>query len=137
MQLEVRNVTKSFGDKEVLHGVSFVVESGRAMGFLGRNGAGKSTTIRCLMDVFKQDSGGFYLDGKPLRVEDYRVGYLPEERGMYTKHQVLDQLVYFARLRGAGTTRAELTGMGGPADRSRPGPALRPRARARSRTPAQ
>ena len=102
MQLEVRNVTKSFGDKEVLHGVSFVVESGRAMGFLGRNGAGKSTTIRCLMDVFKQDSGGFYLDGKPLRVEDYRVGYLPEERGMYTKHQVLDQLVYFARLRGAG-----------------------------------
>ena len=54
------------------------------------------------MDVFKQDSGGFYLDGKPLRVEDYRVGYLPEERGMYTKHQVLDQLVYFARLRGAG-----------------------------------
>jgi ABC-2 type transport system ATP-binding protein len=101
MQLEVRNITKSFGDKEVLHGVSFTVESGRAMGFLGRNGAGKSTTIRCLMDVFKQDSGGFYLDGKPLQVKKYRVGYLPEERGMYSKHHVLDQLVYFARLRGA------------------------------------
>lgn len=101
MQLDVRDLSKSFGDKQVLHGISFSVASGRAMGFLGRNGAGKSTTIRCLMDVFHQDSGGFYLDGQPLNIREHRVGYLPEERGMYQKHLVLEQLVYFAQLRGA------------------------------------
>ncbi len=109
MQLEVRDITKSFGEKQVLHGVSFTVQSGRAMGFLGRNGAGKSTTIRCLMDVFKQDSGGFYLDGQPLDIKKYRVGYLPEERGMYQKHGVLEQLEYFARLRGANKQEAART----------------------------
>ena len=101
MQLEIQNITKRFGDKEVLHAVSFSVRSGRAMGFLGRNGAGKSTTMRCLMDVFKPDSGTFLLDGKPFMVRANRIGYLPEERGMYQKHKVLDQMVYFAMLRGA------------------------------------
>jgi ABC-2 type transport system ATP-binding protein len=101
MQLEFQNITKRFGDKEVLHAVSFIVGSGRAMGFLGRNGAGKSTTMRCLMDVFKPDNGAFLLDGKPFKVKENRIGYLPEERGMYQKHKVLDQLVYFAMLRGA------------------------------------
>ncbi len=109
MQLEVRDIKKGFAGREVLHGVSFTVQSGRAMGFLGRNGAGKSTTIRCLMDVFKQDSGGFYLDGRPLNIKKHRVGYLPEERGMYLKHQVLDQLMYFARLRGANREEAART----------------------------
>lgn len=106
MQLEIQNITKRFGDKEVLHAISFSVQSGRAMGFLGRNGAGKSTTIRCLMDVFKPDSGTFLLDGKPFKVNDNRIGYLPEERGMYQKHKVLDQLVYFAMLRGASREEA-------------------------------
>jgi len=106
MQLEIQNITKRFGDKEVLHAISFSVQSGRAMGFLGRNGAGKSTTIRCLMDVFKPDSGSFLLDGKPFKVNDNRIGYLPEERGMYQKHKVLDQLVYFAMLRGASREEA-------------------------------
>jgi len=106
MQLEIQNITKRFGDKEVLHSISFSVQSGRAMGFLGRNGAGKSTTIRCLMDVFKPDSGSFLLDGKPFKVNDNRIGYLPEERGMYQKHKVLDQLVYFAMLRGASREEA-------------------------------
>ena len=109
MRLEVRNIKKSFGDKEVLHGISFTVQSGRAMGFLGRNGAGKSTAIRCLMDVFHQDEGGFYLDDKPLDINKYRVGYLPEERGMYQKHKVLEQLIYFARLRGADLDQARQT----------------------------
>ena len=107
MRLEVRGIKKSFGDKEVLHGVSFEVMSGRAMGFLGRNGAGKSTTIRCLMDVFHQDEGGFYMDGAPLDIKKHRVGYLPEERGMYQKHTVMEQLCYFARLRGATKQAAE------------------------------
>ena len=106
MRLNVQEIRKSFSDKEVLHGISFAVESGRAMGFLGRNGAGKSTAIRCLMDVFRQDSGDFLMDGKPFDVNKYRVGYLPEERGMYAKTKVLDQLVYFARLRGANKADA-------------------------------
>ena len=101
MRLEVQNIKKSFGEKEILHGVSFTVESGRAMGFLGRNGAGKSTTIRCLMDVFRQDSGQFLLDGKVFEPRKMRIGYLPEERGMYQKNPVISQLVYFAMLRGA------------------------------------
>ena len=101
MRLEVQNIKKSFGEKEILHGVSFTVESGRAMGFLGRNGAGKSTTIRCLMDVFRQDSGQFLLDGKVFDPRKMRIGYLPEERGMYQKNPVISQLVYFAMLRGA------------------------------------
>ena len=101
MKLEIQNITKSFGDKEILHGISFSVTSGRAMGFLGRNGAGKSTTIRCLMDVFRQDSGQFLLDDLPFKPWEMRIGYLPEERGMYQKNEVLSQLVYFAMLRGA------------------------------------
>lgn len=106
MQLDIQNITKSFGDKEILHGISFSVSSGRAMGFLGRNGAGKSTTIRCLMNVFRQDSGQFLLDGQPFRPWKMRIGYLPEERGMYQKNEVLPQLVYFARLRGASKADA-------------------------------
>ncbi|MDD2428961.1 MAG: ATP-binding cassette domain-containing protein [Eubacteriales bacterium] len=100
MQLKVKDIRKSFADKEVLHGINFTVQSGKAMGFLGRNGAGKSTLFRCLMNVFRADSGQFLLDGKPFKPGDYRIGYLPEERGMYAKNKVLEQLVYFARLRG-------------------------------------
>ncbi|NLJ64670.1 MAG: ABC transporter ATP-binding protein [Christensenellaceae bacterium] len=100
MLLEVKDIRKSYGTTEILHGISFSVQSGRAMGFLGRNGAGKSTTIRCMMDVFRPNSGEFLLDGKQFKTEDYRIGYLPEERGMYSKNKVLEQLVYFARLRG-------------------------------------
>ena len=107
MKLDIQDIKKSFGDKEVLHGISFQVTSGRAMGFLGRNGAGKSTTIRCLMDVFRQDSGQFLLDGRPFDPRAMKIGYLPEERGMYQKSGVLSQLVYFARLRGANKADAE------------------------------
>jgi len=73
---------------------------------LGRNGAGKSTTIRCLMDVFRPDSGDFLLDGRPFKPRSLKIGYLPEERGMYQKNEVLAQLMYFARLRGASKADA-------------------------------
>lgn len=106
MKLEVKNVVKSFGEKEILHQVSFEVNSSKVMGFLGRNGAGKTTTIRCLMDVFKPDSGEFLLDGKPFDPKVVKIGYLPEERGMYQKSSVLDQLVYFAMLRNASKKEA-------------------------------
>lgn len=100
MKLEIRNIDKSFSGTQILHDVSFEVVSGKAMGFLGRNGAGKTTTIRALMGVFKQDSGEFILDGARFNPEKTRVGYLPEERGMYAKEPILEQLVYFGRLRG-------------------------------------
>jgi len=101
MLLEVKGINKSFSGKQILHDVSFTVTSGKAMGFLGRNGAGKTTTIRTLMDVFKADSGVFLLDGKQFIPTHYRVGYLPEERGLYGKEKILNQLIYFATLRGA------------------------------------
>lgn len=109
MLLDIQQITKSFGNKEILHGVSFQVKSGRAMGFLGRNGAGKSTTIRCLMDVFRPTGGQFLLDGAPFRPADWRIGYLPEERGMYAKATIQSQLIYFAMLRGAGKKAARQT----------------------------
>lgn len=100
MKLEVKNLRKSFEETEVLHGISFSVESGKALGLLGRNGAGKTTTIRILMDVFKANSGEILIDGKPFKPTDYQIGYLPEERGLYPKKKVMEQIVYLASLRG-------------------------------------
>lgn len=106
MKLEVRNITKSFGGKEILKGISFSAESGKALGLLGRNGAGKTTTIRILMDVFHADSGEILLDGKSFDPRKMQIGYLPEERGLYPKRVVLEQMVYLARLRGTGKRQA-------------------------------
>lgn len=100
MKLEVKNLKKSFGEKEVLHGISFSIESGRALGLLGRNGAGKTTTIRILMDVFKANEGSIMLDGKEFHPGDFQIGYLPEERGLYPKKGVQEQIMYLAALRG-------------------------------------
>lgn len=101
MKLEVKDLRKNFGEKEVLHGISFSIESGRALGLLGRNGAGKTTTIRILMDVFRASGGTVTVDGKTFHPRDFRIGYLPEERGLYPKKGVLEQLVYLAQLRGS------------------------------------
>lgn len=100
MNFEVKNLTKSFGEKQVLKGVSFSVESGAALGLLGRNGAGKTTTIRIIMGLFAPNSGEVLLDGKPFDIRHANVGYMPEERGLYPKKRVLEQLIYFAELRG-------------------------------------
>lgn len=113
MRLEIKNVNKTFDKTQILHDVSFTVESGRAMGFLGRNGAGKTTTIRSLMDVFKADSGEFLIDGKPLDRNKYKIGYLPEERGMYQKIKLLDQLIYFGELKGMTKAEAKERAMSG------------------------
>ncbi len=111
MRLEARGLRKSFGGKEVLHGISFQVESGRALGLLGRNGAGKTTTIRVMMDVFRADSGEVLMDGKKFEPRKYKIGYLPEERGLYPQKKVLDQMVYLAQLRGMGAREARKSGM--------------------------
>lgn len=100
MILSINNITKSFGEKQVLNGISFSAESGKAVGILGRNGAGKTTLIRIIMDVFGADSGEVYLDGNPINKQKIRIGYLPEERGLYPKHKIMEQLVYFASLQG-------------------------------------
>ncbi len=100
MILEFKNLYKSYDKKEVLKGLSFKAESGRPLAFLGRNGAGKTTTIRILMDVIKKDGGEITIDGTPFRAKDFKIGYLPEERGMYQKVNILEQLIYFAELKG-------------------------------------
>ena len=106
MKFELKDIHKSFGDKEILKGITFSVESGKALGLLGRNGAGKTTTIRTIMDVFHANSGEMFLDGKPFNPQKVQIGYLPEERGLYLKRTVIDQMVYLARLRGVSKKTA-------------------------------
>ncbi len=100
MKLELNNIQKSFGEKEVLKGISISAESGRAFGLLGRNGAGKTTTIRILMNVFGAESGDIFIDGSRIDYAKVGIGYLPEERGLYPKKKIIDQLIYFAQLHG-------------------------------------
>lgn len=100
MKLELKNITKSFGNKKVLKDINFEVESGVSLGILGRNGAGKTTTIRILMDVFPQDEGTILVNGKEINRNELKFGYLPEERGLYPKKKVMEQLIYFTMLKG-------------------------------------
>jgi len=105
--IEVRNLTKNFGQKRAVDNLSFTVKEGVAYGFLGRNGAGKTTTIRILMNVFREDSGEALFDGAPAHKESKRIGYLPEERGLYGKRGVLEQLMYYGKLKGLENSAAE------------------------------
>lgn len=106
MKLTMNNLTKSFGSNHVLKGISLEAESGRALGILGRNGAGKTTAIRMVMGVFPFDSGEILLDGKPIDREKESLGYLPEERGLYPKQPILSQLVYFGELKNMSRKEA-------------------------------
>lgn len=106
MILELNNIDKSFGEKEVLKGVSFTAEGGKAFGLLGRNGAGKTTSIRIIMNVFPANGGEVLIDGKPIDYNKIGLGYLPEERGLYPKKLIIDQLAYFAELKGMGAREA-------------------------------
>lgn len=100
MELKLIDIDKSYGKNHVLKGISFNVESGRPLAFLGRNGAGKSTTIKILMGVISKDAGKITLNGEDFSAKNFKIGYLPEERGMYQKVKILEQLVYFAKLKG-------------------------------------
>jgi ABC-2 type transport system ATP-binding protein len=106
MLLTVNHLQKNFGTNRVLSDVSFQAESGSALGLLGRNGAGKTTTIRIIMQVFAADQGEILLDGSPLGNCDVSFGYLPEEKGLYPKQTIRNQLVYLARLRGLSMGKA-------------------------------
>lgn len=107
MQISVNNICKTFGDKKVLEGISLSCESGKALGLLGRNGAGKTTTIRIIMGIFPADSGEILLDGKPIDRNKLKIGYLPEERGLYPKKIIMEQLVYLAELKGLKKNEAK------------------------------
>ena len=104
--LELDTVRKSYGDFIAVDGVSFAVEPGSICGLLGPNGAGKTTSIRMIMDIIAPDAGEVRFFGRPRRRDDLlRVGYLPEERGLYRKMTVTDHLVFLARLHGAKKRR--------------------------------
>ena len=101
MNLKIKKINKYFGEVHVLQDVSFDVASGQIFGFLGRNGAGKTTAMRIVMDVFKATTGEIYINDQLFNPSKFKIGYLPEERGMYSKSTVKDQLLYFSMLRGA------------------------------------
>ena len=107
MKLEVKGVNKYYGTKHVLKDVSFSVTSGNTLGLLGRNGHGKSTTMKIIMGIINSDSGEVTLNGLPINDKNFKLGYLPEERGLYAKNVILDQIVYFGRLRGLTASYAK------------------------------
>jgi ABC-2 type transport system ATP-binding protein len=105
--LEVNDIVKKFGDYTAVGGVSFNVEKGRIMGVLGPNGAGKTTTIRMINNILIPDEGNISIFGEKVSYDlQNRIGYLPEERGLYKKVKVIDQLVYFAQLKGMSKSEA-------------------------------
>ncbi len=99
MSLEIRNLTKSYGDKVVVDNLSFKMEKPGVYALLGTNGAGKTTSIRVMLGMLQYDSGEILWDGKPMKASERNIGYLAEERGLYPKYSLLDQLLYFARLK--------------------------------------
>ena len=106
--LRVDNVSKRYGDFTAVEDLSFNVEAGRIFGFLGPNGAGKTTTIRMIVGITKPDEGKITLFGKNFtRNLQERIGYLPEERGLYKKIKVQEQLRYFAALKGIAQSEAD------------------------------
>ena len=106
MSLEVRNLTKHYGDKLVLDHLSFSMPGPGVYALLGTNGAGKTTAIRMMLGMLARDEGEALWNGQPLKPETCNVGYLAEERGLYPKYRLLDQLLYFAALRGVNKTDA-------------------------------
>ena len=100
MGLVIHDVKKSYGDKTVVDGISFEMNHPGVFGLLGTNGAGKTTTIRMILGILKKDSGEINWNGKKVERKNVNFGYLPEERGIYPKIKIIDQLTYFAKLKG-------------------------------------
>lgn len=99
MALEVKNLTKKYGEKVVVDNLSFSICEPGVYALLGTNGAGKTTSIRMILDMLTRDAGEVLWDGKVFRASEMNVGYLAEERGLYPKYSLLDQLLYFASLK--------------------------------------
>lgn len=106
--LEVNGLVKTFGDYRAVDEVSFRIPDGKILGLIGQNGAGKTTTFRLILNFLTPDKGEILWDGHPLTEKDYNIiGYLPEERGLYPKVSVEEQLLYFAALRGKSKKEIE------------------------------
>lgn len=100
MALKVEGLVKNYGDKRVVNNLSFSMEKPGVFGLLGTNGAGKTTTIRMMLGMLKKDGGRVTWSDKPFNTKTVSIGYLAEERGIYSKFTVLDQLIYFGELKG-------------------------------------
>jgi ABC-2 type transport system ATP-binding protein len=105
--LEIQHLNKSYGNTKALHEIDLLIPKGMIFGILGPNGAGKTSLIRIINQIIDKDSGKIFFKGEPLqRKHISQIGYLPEERGLYKKMNVWDQLVYFARLKGLSAHEA-------------------------------
>lgn len=107
MGLKIDTVVKSYSGKVVVDKLSLEMDKPGVFGLLGTNGAGKTTTIRMILGILKKDSGEITWNGKKVERKNVNFGYLPEERGIYPKTKVYDQLIYFAELRGMNKKDAE------------------------------
>ena len=105
--IQIKNFSMKFGTKTVIKDLSFEVMRGEVFGFLGSNGSGKTTTLRALLGLYEPTAGELLIDGKQFAVEDgVKLGYLPEERGLYKKEKVIDTMIYFGRLKGLSKEEA-------------------------------
>ncbi len=105
--ISIKNFQMKFGKTTVIKDLSFEVKRGETFGFLGSNGSGKTTTIRALLGIYQPTGGELLIDGKPYSVSGgVKLGYLPEERGLYKKESVLDVMTYFGQLKGMSRNEA-------------------------------
>jgi ABC-2 type transport system ATP-binding protein len=107
MGLIVKDLSKKYGNKTVVDHISFEMDKPGVYALLGTNGAGKTTSIRMILDMLDKDSGEVLWNGKPLSFENCNIGYLAEERGLYQKYPLLDQIMYFGQLRGVSKPELE------------------------------
>ena len=109
--LTIDHLNKSFGETQALRDMTFSVGEGEIFGFVGSNGAGKSTTMRIALGVLAKDSGEVYFDNAPINDDNRRrIGYMPEERGLYGKEPLLSQLVFLGTLHGMDKSAAKRAG---------------------------
>ena len=107
MSLEVRNLVKKYGDKVVLNHLSFEMKEPGVYALLGTNGAGKTTSLRIILGMLSYDEGEVLWEGKPFQPLSENIGYLAEERGLYPKYSIMDQLLYFAKLKNVSKSEAQ------------------------------
>ena len=106
--ITIKNFRMQFGATEVIQDLSFTVKKGETFGFLGSNGSGKTTTIRALLGIYQPTGGELLINGKPYTVDgNVKLGYLPEERGLYKKESVIDAMLYFGQLKGMSRDSAK------------------------------